>query len=135
MTQQEIGNAIMRQCKVYVHDMEAGILQETDAREYVLTYGKDYHGEPVCLAMPVRKEPYRSNHLFPYFYNMLYKYQRKKKATIVVDDCLYFIVHFSILTVYYLHLLIIVVSNSYIRHKFYLFDLLYHQLIEYYQAK
>ena len=31
----------MRQCKVYVHDMEAGILQETDAREYVFTYGKD----------------------------------------------------------------------------------------------
>jgi serine/threonine-protein kinase HipA len=30
-----------------------------------------YHGEPVCLAMPIRKEPYRSNHLFPYFYNML----------------------------------------------------------------
>lgn len=28
-------------------------------------------GEPVCLAMPIRKEPYRSNHLFPYFYNML----------------------------------------------------------------
>ena len=25
----------MRQCKVYVHDVEAGILQETDAREYV----------------------------------------------------------------------------------------------------
>ena len=21
--------------------------------------------------MPIRKEPYRSNHLFPYFYNML----------------------------------------------------------------
>jgi len=51
--------------------MEAGILQETDAREYVFTYGKDYHGEPVCLAMPVRKEAYHSNHLFPYFFNML----------------------------------------------------------------
>ena len=61
----------MRQCKVFVHDMEAGILQETDAREYVFTYGEDYHGEPVCLAMPVRKEAYHSNHLFPYFFNML----------------------------------------------------------------
>ena len=61
----------MRQCKVYVHDMEAGILQETDAREYVFTYGEDYHGEPVCLAMPVRKEAYHSNHLFPYFFKML----------------------------------------------------------------
>jgi len=30
-----------------------------------------YHGEPVCLAMPIRKEPYRSAYLFPYFYNML----------------------------------------------------------------
>ena len=51
--------------------MEAGILQETDAREYVFTYGEDYHGEPVCLAMPVRKEAYHSIHLFPYFFNML----------------------------------------------------------------
>ncbi len=51
--------------------MEAGILQETDDREYMFTYGENYHGEPVCLAMPVRKDPYRSNHLFPYFYNML----------------------------------------------------------------
>jgi serine/threonine-protein kinase HipA len=61
----------MRQCKVYVHDSEAGILQETDAREYVFTYDENYQGEPVCLAMPVRKQPYRSNHLFPYFFNML----------------------------------------------------------------
>lgn len=61
----------MRQCKVYVHDVEAGILQETDAREYVFTYDENYHGEPVCLSMAVRKEPYRSAHLFPYFFNML----------------------------------------------------------------
>ena len=61
----------MRQCKVYVHDVEAGILQEANAREYVFTYGEDYHGESVCLAMPVRKEPYRSAYLFPYFFNML----------------------------------------------------------------
>ena len=32
---------------------------------------EDYHGEPVCLAMPVRKEAYHSIHLFPYFFNML----------------------------------------------------------------
>jgi len=61
----------MRQCRVLVHDVEAGILQETDAGEYVFTYDGDYQGEPVCLAMSVRKEPYRSNHLFPFFYNML----------------------------------------------------------------
>ncbi len=61
----------MRQCKVFVHDMEAGVLQETDDRKYVFTYNGDYTGEPVCLAMPVRQEPYCSNHLFPYFFNML----------------------------------------------------------------
>ena len=73
----------MRQCKVYVHDMEAGILQETDAREYVFTYGEDYHGEPVCLAMPVRKEPYRSNHLFPYFYLIILPYFKCKNVDII----------------------------------------------------
>lgn len=61
----------MRQCKVLVHDVEAGILQETDDRQYVFTYHEDYHGEPVCLAMPVRKDAYQSVVLFPYFFNML----------------------------------------------------------------
>jgi serine/threonine-protein kinase HipA len=61
----------MRACKVYVHDTEAGILQETDNKEYVFTYHKSYQGEPVCLAMPVRQKPYHSDHLFPYFFNML----------------------------------------------------------------
>ena len=61
----------MRQCKVYVHDIEAGVLQETDDRQYVFTYRNDYSGAPVCIAMPIRREPYQSAHLFPYFFNML----------------------------------------------------------------
>ena len=61
----------MRECKVYVHDAEAGLLQETDDREYVFTYREGYQGDPVCLAMPVRQKVYRSDHLFPYFFNML----------------------------------------------------------------
>ncbi|SEN18238.1 serine/threonine-protein kinase HipA [Prevotella sp. ne3005] len=61
----------MRECKVYVHNAEAGLLQETDDREYVFTYHDDYQGDPVCLAMPVRQKVYRSDHLFPYFFNML----------------------------------------------------------------
>lgn len=61
----------MRACKVFVHDAEAGILQETDDREYVFTYHDGYQGDPVCLAMPVRQKVFRSNHLFPYFFNML----------------------------------------------------------------
>lgn len=61
----------MRECKVYVHDAEAGLLQETDDREYVFTYHDDYQGDPVCLAMPVKQKVFRSDHLFPYFFNML----------------------------------------------------------------
>ena len=61
----------MRQCKVLVHNIEAGILQETDDRQYVFAYTDGYAGDPVCLAMPVRREPYRSAYLFPYFFNML----------------------------------------------------------------
>ena len=61
----------MRECKVYVHDVEAGLLQETDDREYVFTYHDEYQGNPVCLAMPLRQKVYRSDHLFPYFFNML----------------------------------------------------------------
>ena len=40
----------MRQCKVFVHDMEAGILQETDDRQYIFTYQDGYAGAPVCIA-------------------------------------------------------------------------------------
>lgn len=61
----------MRQCKVYVNDVEAGVLQETDAQQYLFTYRDGYAGNPVCLAMPVRSEPYCSSRLFPYFFNML----------------------------------------------------------------
>lgn len=61
----------MRQCKVFVHDVEAGILQETVDRQYIFTYKEGYAGAPVCIAMPLRTEPYRSDHLFPYFFNML----------------------------------------------------------------
>lgn len=61
----------MRKCKVFIHDIEAGILTETDDHEYVFSYNDGYHGEPVCLAMPVTNKTYRSDHLFPYFFNML----------------------------------------------------------------
>ena len=61
----------MRQCKVFVDDKEAGLLQETDEHTYLFVYNTEYQGDPVCLAMPVCEEPYRSDHLFPYFFNML----------------------------------------------------------------
>ena len=77
----------MRECKVYVHDAEAGLLQETDDREYVFTYHDDYQGDPMCLAMPVRQKVYRSDHLFPYFFNMLSEgANRQVQSTILHID-------------------------------------------------
>lgn len=65
----------MRKCKVMVHGVVAGVLSETDSpREYQFKYNDDYienNGAAVCLAMPLRKEPYHSAVLFPYFFNML----------------------------------------------------------------
>ena len=61
----------MRQCKVFVNGTEAGILREESGRLFTFTYSEGYSGRPVCLSMPVRKTPYSSDHLFPFFFNML----------------------------------------------------------------
>lgn len=61
----------MRKCKVFVHDIEAGDLVETDNGIYTFTYCGGYSGAPVSLSMPVREEPYLCKFLFPVFFNML----------------------------------------------------------------
>ncbi len=61
----------MRQCKVYVNDLEAGLLTEEDSGRYNFSYSVGYTGKAVCLSMPVRNEAYTSDHLFPFFFNML----------------------------------------------------------------
>ncbi len=66
----------MRKCKVYVHGNLAGLLTETDTpKEYQFEYDRKYlsnpNNHPVCLAMPLTEDAYRSKYLFPYFFNML----------------------------------------------------------------
>lgn len=61
----------MRQGKVYVNGTEAGILREEDSGNYTFSYIDDYRGKPVCLTMPIRNEEYKSDYLFPFFFNML----------------------------------------------------------------
>lgn len=65
----------MRAGQVYVNGRFAGILIEEGPAHYTFTYDKDYlqqqSTEPVCLAMPLREEPYESSTLFPFFSNML----------------------------------------------------------------
>ncbi len=78
----------MRQCKVFVHDVEAGLLLENDEGTYCFTYDDSYKGAPVCLSMPVREAPYLSEHLFPYFFNMLSEGENRllQSRTLHIDE-------------------------------------------------
>ena len=58
-----------------MHGVGAGVLRELDTEpRYEFCYYADYvnaGGMPVCLAMPLQKDPYVSDVLFPFFFNML----------------------------------------------------------------
>lgn len=60
----------MRQAKIYRKDTFAGWLTE-DGGEYVFLYDETYLASPssgaISLTLPLRKEPYKSPVLFPFF--------------------------------------------------------------------
>ena len=59
-----------RKAYVYVRNVFAGILSETDSG-YRFAYDEDYlkseNASPVSLTLPFRAEPYDSGTLFPFF--------------------------------------------------------------------
>ncbi len=65
----------MRKCKVFVNGVEAGLLkEELNPRQYTFQYLQEYVERalpPVSLSLPLRYGEYRSNVLFPYFFNIL----------------------------------------------------------------
>ncbi|TVQ65171.1 MAG: phosphatidylinositol kinase [Balneolaceae bacterium] len=59
-----------RQAHIYVHEMKAGLLEETEAGyrfQYDTCYLSWQHAEPVSLTLPLQNEPYESQVLFPFF--------------------------------------------------------------------
>lgn len=72
----------MRKCEVYIHGVKAGELAELDSHEYEFVYDRTYlqnhNNPPVSLTMPLREEPYRSESLFPFFFNMLSEGENRK---------------------------------------------------------
>lgn len=40
----------MRQCKVFINEVEAGLLQETDDRQYIFTSLASLHSTKACSA-------------------------------------------------------------------------------------
>lgn len=65
----------MRKAKIYYKKDFAGHLTETDDGEYVFQYEEDYvqnHGDQfLAFTMPVRKELYKDNRLFPFFEGLI----------------------------------------------------------------
>jgi serine/threonine-protein kinase HipA len=65
----------MRRAEVYRNGILAGELTQVSGSEYIFTYNKSYLADsstlPISLTMPKRELEYRSDHLFPFFFNML----------------------------------------------------------------
>ena len=60
----------MRQAKIFVDDILAGLLSENE-EGYVFQYEKAYLEsmvkKPVSLTLPLQKEPFKAEYLFPFF--------------------------------------------------------------------
>jgi len=60
----------MRKAKVYMHDLLAGELTETD-EGYSFLYDKDYQqsdkAKAVSLTLPLSDQSYKSAYMFPFF--------------------------------------------------------------------
>lgn len=65
----------MRRANIFYKEILAGVLTETDDGEYIFTYADDYiinHQEQlITFTMPVTKESYVSNRLFPFFEGLI----------------------------------------------------------------
>jgi serine/threonine-protein kinase HipA len=65
----------MRRAEVFYNGILAGELTELSPGEYVFRYDDRYFADPampaVSLTLPKTRQEYRSEHLFPYFYNLL----------------------------------------------------------------
>lgn len=65
----------MRKVEVYVDNRHAGLLTEWNVGDYEFAYDTDYLANsqmpPVSLTLPKRSETYRSDHIFPFFTNLL----------------------------------------------------------------
>jgi serine/threonine-protein kinase HipA len=65
----------MRKVKVYRNGIVAGILTEETRNSFVFTYDDAYfndHAMPaISLTLPKTSKEFRSEYLFPFFYNML----------------------------------------------------------------
>jgi serine/threonine-protein kinase HipA len=65
----------MRTLEIYRNGVLAGTLVEENSKQYVFSYDNAYFDDPnktgISLTLPKTKKEYRSEFLFPVFFNML----------------------------------------------------------------
>lgn len=61
----------MRKAKVFIHGMDAGVLEEQGAGNYVFSYHEDYKHIPISLSMPVKQRVYPFEKFPPIFEGLL----------------------------------------------------------------
>lgn len=61
----------MRSARIFVHDREAGILEEPEKGKFRFYYHPDYQGAPVSLTMPVRNRVFQFDRFPPFFEGLL----------------------------------------------------------------
>ena len=86
----------MRELSVYTNEIKAGVLSEAHpGYGYTFIYDADYLASdqpPVSVTLPKRKEAYQSEHLFPFFTNILPEGANRKVIcrTLKIDEEDYF---------------------------------------------
>jgi len=65
----------MRVLEIYRNGVLAGKLTEESRQQFVFRYNDDYFNDikkaPISLTLPKTQQEYRSEFLFPFFFNML----------------------------------------------------------------
>lgn len=65
----------MRKANVLINGIEAGLLTEESANSYLFRYDDVYFADDskpeISLTLPKTHQEYRSQYLFPFFFNML----------------------------------------------------------------
>ena len=65
----------MQKGKVYRNKTFAGLLIKISSEEYFFQYDTDYlekdNAKAISLNFPLQEKEFKSNHMFPFFFNML----------------------------------------------------------------
>ena len=78
----------MRAMEIYRNGTLAGILTEENRKSFIFKYGDAYFNDTgkvsISLTLPKTKQEYKSEFLFPFFFNMLSEGVNKKLQSTVL---------------------------------------------------